>query len=198
MKRARQRQGFTLMEVMMAITITALVATVAAAALRAGLDVRERVGTHRLTVDAEARAMEWLSTMLRHPPEANAVTEPLLQITHLASGSDSVVFLTRSASPTAGTGAIWRVSLHADMNGLHVNAASTRDVSAAPVLSLLPHIRTVRADALNPASGNSEWLREWPVLRSAPAALRLTFGLIDGSTQSPMVFVMSPLALGAR
>ena len=78
--RRRNPQGFTLMEIMIALTVTALVATLAAAALHAGMDVRERVQEHRMTVDAEARATSWLGVMLRHPPAASAVDEAMFTI----------------------------------------------------------------------------------------------------------------------
>lgn len=195
---APSRRGFTLMEVMTAIVISALVAAVAAAALRAGLDVRERVNRHRVTVDAEARALEWIAIMLRHPPPSNAVSEPLVHITRLASGSDSLTFLSNGVDSPAGTGAIWRITLHTDAFGLHLNAVPVRTSTTAPMESVLSHVTTLRAEALSPGSANPEWLSQWPVLRSPPAAVRLTLGLANGTSRAPMVFAMSPLAAGAQ
>ncbi len=195
--RARQR-GFTLMEVMTAITVTALVATVAAAALRAGLDVRERVGRHRVTVDAEARAIEWIATMLRHPPMPSAVNEPLLQISQQADGSDRLTFLSRGVEIPAGTGRIWRVTLHSMDDGVHLHAVSLRDsLRTAALESVLPHLNKLRAEVLSTASPGGEWQRTWPVLRGVPAAVRLTFSLGDGTTRTPIVFATSPFTPGA-
>ena len=195
-KRTRRR-GFTLIEVMTAILVTALVATVAASALRAGLDVRERVGRHRVTVDAEARATEWIATMLRHPPIASAVNEPLLQISRLADGSDSLTFLSQGVEWPAGTGRIWRVALHSKTDGLHLHAVSLRDsLLTAPLESALPHLYTLRVEALSAATSGGQWLGEWPVLRAMPAAVRLTFSLNNGMSRAPIVFATSPLAPG--
>lgn len=194
----RTRRGFTLIEVMTAITVTALVATVAASALRAGLDVRERVGRHRVTVDAEARATEWIATMFRHPPIASAVGEPLLTISHLADGSDSLTFLSQGVEWPAGTGRIWRVSLHTKRDGLHLHAVPLGDsLVSAPLESVLPHLVTLRVEALSSGTSRGEWLRDWPVLRTVPAAVRLTFSLDNGLSKTPVVFATSPLSLGA-
>lgn len=196
-KRNASRRGFTLMEVIIAIVISALVATVASAALRAGIDVRERVNRHRVTVDGEARALEWLGTLLRHTPPASAVNEPLVQLSHQSNGSDSLTFLSQGVDAPAGTGSIWRVTLHTDAVGLHLNAVPVRG-AAPPMESVLSHITTLRAEVLSSSLSNPEWLRDWPVLRSSPAALRLTLGLADGSSRAAMVFALSPLTAGAR
>ncbi|MBC8087989.1 MAG: prepilin-type N-terminal cleavage/methylation domain-containing protein [Phycisphaerae bacterium] len=194
----RSRSGFTLIEVMTAITVTALVATVAAAALRAGLDVRERVGRHRVTVDAEARATEWIATMLRHPPVASAVEEPLLTIRRMADGSDSLTFLSQGVELPAGTGRIWRVTLHTKADGLHLHAVPLRDSrGSVPLESVLPHLNTLRVEALGPSTARGEWLQEWPVLRSMPRAVRLTFAADNGASRAPVVFATAPLSLGA-
>lgn len=190
------------MEVIIAITITALVAAVAAASLRAGIDVRERVMSHRSTVDAEARATEWLAMMLRHPADASAVNEPLFSIGRTSSGNDSVVFVSKGVESIAGIGRMWRISVFADASGMHVHSqplARQSDVGGAAVAemeSILPHITSLRAEALNSAAGAREWLREWPVLRSVPAAVKFTMGSADKSAREPLVLQLQPLSAG--
>lgn len=198
----RRRAGFTLMEVIVAITITALVAAVAAASLRAGIDVRERVMFHRSTVDAEARATEWLAMMLRHPADASAVNEPLFIIGKTSTGNDSVVFVSKGVESTAGIGRMWRVSVFADASGLHLHSqpivrqSDASGTAVAEMESVLPHITSFRAEALNAASAGREWLREWPVLRSVPVAVRFSMETADKTSREPLVLQLQPLSAG--
>lgn len=190
-----RRRGFTLMEVMTAITVTALVAALAAAALRAGIDVRERVQQHRVTIDAEARATRWIANMLRHPPAASAVSEPIFSITRAADGREVTTFLSQGVNALAGTGPIWRVTLRVLNDGLHIHAETVGSNDASvPMESVLPHITQLTVEALDA----SAWRNDWPVLRTMPTAVRLTLGVRDGSVREPVVFSVAPLAVASR
>ena len=187
------------MELMIALTITALIATLAAAALHAGMDVRARVQEHRMTVDAEARAASWLGVMLRHPPAASAVDEAMFAITHGSDGNAAVTFLSQGVETPAGTGTIWRVSLTVRRDGLHITAAPTGVARArVPLETVLPHVRQLDVEALETAgqtggAGSFTWRADWPVLRSMPSAVRITMG-----NRLPEVFPVSPLTMAAR
>lgn len=197
--RLGNRPAFTLMEIMIALTVTALVATVAAAALHAGMDVRERVQEHRVTVDAEARASSWLGVMLRHPPAASAVDEAMFTINQGNDGNTAVTFLSQGVETPAGTGTIWRVSLVVRADGLHIRAVPTGSArTRVPLETVLPHVNQLDVEALETAgspagSGASTWRADWPVLRSMPGAVRIAMG-----DRMPVVFPVSPLALAAR
>ncbi|MEO7996718.1 MAG: type II secretion system protein GspJ [Gemmatimonadaceae bacterium] len=189
------KRGFTLMEVMTAITVTALVATFAASALRAGMDVRERVQQHRLTIDAEARATRWISSMLRHPPAANAVSEPIFSITRSNDGREVTTFLSQGVNALAGTGPIWRVTLSVQNDGMHIRAQTVNAADASvPMESVLPHVSQFTIEALDVKS----WRNDWPVLRTMPVAVRLTLGLRDGTVRGPMLFPVAPLAVASQ
>ncbi|MEO7363086.1 MAG: type II secretion system protein GspJ [Gemmatimonadaceae bacterium] len=191
----RPRRGFTLMEVMTAITVTALVATLAASALRAGIDVRERVQQHRATVDAEARATRWLANMLRHPPTASAIDEPIFTITRASDGREVATFLSQGVNAVSGTGPIWRVTLSTMEDGLHIRAQTVNDNDArVPMESVLPHITQLTIEAFDA----NTWRNDWPVLRTMPVAVRLTLGLRDGSVREPLIFSVTPLAVASQ
>lgn len=197
-RRAVSRSGFTLVEVMVALTITALVATLAGAALRAATDVRERVQRHRTTVDSEARMLSWLATMLRHPPAASAVDEALLTITQTANGSDSITFLSQGVAGTAGMGPVWRVSVSTRDDGLHLRAFPINRMTARmPLESVLPHVRQLSVQALessNLPTGRAQWRTDWPVIQSMPRALRVT---LLGTNGEPHPSVVLPVGLQA-
>lgn len=197
-RRLAPRSGFTLLEVMVALTITALVATLAAAALRAATDVRERVQLHRTTADSEARMLSWLATMLRHPPAASAVDEALLTITQMANGSDSVTFLSQGVDGTAGVGPVWRVSIVTREDGLHLHASPINRMAArVPLESVLPHVGHLSVQALesnNMSAGSAQWRADWPVIQSMPRALRVT---LLGTKGEPRTSVVLPVGLQA-
>ncbi|MEP6832740.1 MAG: prepilin-type N-terminal cleavage/methylation domain-containing protein [Gemmatimonas sp.] len=193
--RLPRRGGFTLMEIMIALTVTALVATLAAAALHAGLDVRERVQQHRFTLDAEARATTWLGVMLRHPPVASAVNEAMFSISQNADGNASTTFLSQGVETPAGTGTIWRVTLSVFSDGLHIRAVPTNTTHArVPLETVLPHVTQLDVEALEASGiGAASWRSDWPVLRSMPGAVRITMG-----DRMPVVYPVSPLTVVAR
>ena len=201
------RRGFTLMEVMIALTVTALVAMLAASALHAGIDVRERIQRHRTTTEAEARATAWLATMLRHAPAPNAVDEPLLHIerqaftTANAENSDALTFLSQGVEAPLGAGEIWRVSLAVHDDGLHVQAVPANPASnRIPLETVLPHITAIRVEALDAHGGpdnSALWRHDWPLLRTMPTALRLAFTLRTGDLSEPIVFDTAPLSAPA-
>lgn len=203
----KNRAGFTLMEVITALTVTALVATLAAASLRAGMDVRERVQTHRTTTEAEARATAWIGTMLRHAPTPSAVDEPLLRISQGAfraaggESTDALTFLSQGVEAPIGSGQIWRVSLAVQNDGLHLIAAPVNSSSnRIPLETVLPHVTGLLVEALDVRGGpgnTAVWRRDWPVLRTMPTALRLTIALRSGEPREPLVFDLAPLANAA-
>ena len=192
----RSRRAFTLMEVMTALTISALIATLAASALHAGIDVRERVQTHRLTVESEARASSWLATMLRHSPASSAVDEAMLSVVHVNgnANTDELTFLSKGVESPYGTGPVWRVSLRVQDDGLHifavpVNASGNR----VPTETVLPHINGLHVDVMDANGGGGNlpvWRGDWPVLRTMPRAVRVTFAMRDGTSRNAQVFAV--------
>jgi hypothetical protein len=180
------------MEVMTALTITALVATLAAAALHAGIDVRERVARHRETLEAEGRAVSWIGSMLRHPPPASAVDEAMFTIVHERSaGGDRLTFLSQGVEPPLGVGPVWRVLMEVRADGLHVHAEpANASTNRIPLETILPQVTSLGVLALDASDGGigAAWRSDWPVLRTAPRAVSLVFSTNDGVVRAPFVF----------
>ncbi|MEP6780372.1 MAG: prepilin-type N-terminal cleavage/methylation domain-containing protein [Gemmatimonadaceae bacterium] len=199
----KTRAGFTLMEVMTALTITALLATLAASSLRAAMDVRERVQTHRTTTEAEARAIAWIGTMLRHAPLPSSVDEALLRIDQASfraaggESTDALTFLSQGVEAPIGSGQIWRVTLAVQNDGLHVTARPVNVTSnRIPLETVLPHVNGLLVEALDVRGGpgnTAVWRRDWPVLRTMPTAVRLTLSTSNGERRDPLVFDLAPL-----
>lgn len=218
--RASRRAGFTLIEVITAIALTAIVTAIASAAVASASDARATTLRHQLTLDAESRFRVVLTDMLRHAPAADAVNEPLLRITPHegvtigdvadgdvtnddvtgANGDMQLVFLSQGVSQPFGTGRIWRVTVRPGANGIELLAeAIGRGDPLVPLRTTLPHRRRLRVAVLEAAAaGTSQWRNDWPVERSRPALVKLTLEGSPGTMPAaPLVVDLSPLALPA-
>jgi prepilin-type N-terminal cleavage/methylation domain-containing protein len=202
MRQRRRSRGFTLLEVMAALSISAIVVTLAASALRAGLDVRERILAHREGVEAEARLRAWVTDLLRHPASASSVDGALFQLVPDTDGraADQVRWTSEGVESPYGAGPLWRVTMGIEGQALHVRATPLgRDNVRATIEAVLPHVIGLRAEALDAAGGAGNqpaWRTDWPLLRAMPSAVRFTFVLSDGSLAIPFVVETAPLPGG--
>ena len=187
------RRGFTLLELLIALVLTALAVTLAASAVRAATSVRDRVGTHRDTTEALARLQALLTDMLRHAPAADLVDEPLLRVLPGADGQPALTFVSQGVRPPFGTGAPWRVTLHTTADGLVLDAIPLGRTPDGTVLrAVVPGMRAVAIQLLEGASARdgAQWRSDWPLAASRPAAVAITLG--DGS-RTPLVVSLDPL-----
>ena len=194
--RARIRRGFTLVEVITALVLTAIVVAIAATALASASDARAVIERHERTLEAESRWRAAVTDMLRHAPRADAVDEPLLRVSR-ASGGAVLTFLSVGVVQPFGTGRIWRVTIGADSAGLSFDAEPIgTGAPAARLHTTLPHLRAIDVAVLERGDGVSGWRADWPVERSRPALLRLSFRS-DASRDTPSLLVnLAPLDAG--
>ncbi len=195
--------GFTLIEVVTAITLTAIVLAIAAAALSAATTARERLSTHQHTLESEARVRALLTDMLRHAPAAEQATEPLLRIERAAAPHTRLIFLSTGVREPFGTGTPWRVTVTTDANGLVLNALAldrfgATDPSEAPLYASVPSLQTldIRVREIDRPGEMGAWRPDWPDALSRPAALQLRFTGAD-ERGAPTVFAVAldPLAV---
>lgn len=187
-----RRRGFTLIEVITAITLTAIVLAIAAAALGAATTARERVGTHQRTLESEARVQALLTDMLRHAPAAEWVSEPLLRVDRAAAPHARLVFLSTGVREPFGTGTPWRVTATTDANGFTLDAEAldrygVTDPTAAPLHARVPslHLLDVRVRETDRPGETGDWRTDWPDALSRPAVVQLRFNeLVDRAAQS--------------
>lgn len=171
------RRGFTLIEVITAITLTAIVLGIAAAALGAATSARSSVEAHRRSLESESRLQSLLTDMLRHAPPPDAVDEAMLRIDRDGANRQTLVFLSTGVREPYGTGDIWRVTLSHDGARLSLDAEPVRGSERAMQLhSQLDDVRNFDVRALEPerAGETAVWRTDWPVLRTRPALVSLT------------------------
>lgn len=188
------RAGFTLLETVLALTLVAIVLTLAATALSAATGARAAVARHAETTALEARVRSALVDMLRHPPRADAVDEPLLRVERDGGGGARLVFLSQGVVQPFGTGPVWRVTLDgAPTLSVRMEPARSTPSDEGPVLhTALPHLHRLDVAVLESGApdGGSAWRFDWPVARSRPALVRLAWRDSAGAASVPLVVAL--------
>ncbi len=206
-RRSTVRAGFTLIEVIIAITLTAIVLGISAAALSAATMARTTVLTHQRVDETESRLRVLLTDMLQHAPAAESVNEPLLTIERDGRGA-SLLFLSTGVLEPFGTGPVWRVRLTMDDSGLQLDAAPITGGVASAIHATAPSVRAFDVRVLESArSGEAaRWRSDWPIANARPelVALDFTDAAFRGTTDRvhmshvalhdvPLVVPLSPL-----
>ena len=190
-----KRRAFTLLEVITAIMLTAMVLGVAGAALGAASSTRTTILSHQRTLEAEARLRSTLTDMLRHAPRPESVAEPLLRVERTPGGDARLVFLSTGVREPFGTGPTWRVTVSVADDGLTMDAVAIgRDRSDAHLRSTVAGVDTLDVEVLESARAGdtARWRRDWPLERSRPALVRLRFGT-SPTAAPPLVVALAPL-----
>lgn len=193
----RLRRGFTLLELMLALTLTAIAAGVAGASIVAARRTGERVDAHKADGEAEARLRAVLTDMLRHAPAADRTSEPLLQLQRGETGT-VLTFLTTGVQLPLGTGPVWRATLMVDNSGLRLDAAPVRGgVGGVPITMQLPGIHTLEVDVLEAARAGelAQWRSDWPLAQTRPTAIAVRWQR-SAETATPLVTALDPLGAG--
>jgi prepilin-type N-terminal cleavage/methylation domain-containing protein len=190
--RAR-RDGFTLLELVVALSLTAVAATIAGTAVSAARRTEAVVQTHRTGEEADLRLRALLEDMLRHAPPASMTDMPLLSVTGV--GDAAVLrFVSRGVVAPFGTGTLWLVTVHRDADSLRVDAETLRDAGEAPLHFALGGVTAFAVRALEGATtlDGARWRGDWPLARVRPAAIALSWTRA-GTPVAPFVVALDPL-----
>lgn len=192
-------QGFTLLEVLIAMTITAMVAVMAYGGLSAAASMAEHQRAQVARLEAIATAIGWLGSDLRQSmPRAisagHGERAPALQG---GGHSDELLELTRAGwTNWRGTprGNLQRVRYRLDAQGvlwrdhwLVLDRLAEND--SIQSVELLPEVRALEISFLDPdtpgaarSSLGGEWSDQWPApgaRRALPLAVRIRLELTD-------------------
>lgn len=186
-----RRKGFTVLELVTALTVLALTATVAAAAVQAAGGAGSRVSAQRRASAADAAVRALLTDALRHQPPPSLVDAPLLAITPGADGP-TVSFPSRGVVPPYGTGPVWRVTVARVGDSLVVDALPPTAVEAAPRHLALAGVSAMTVRVHDGAPG-AAWRPDWPLAQRAPRAVDIAWTR-DGQAAAPLRVLLAPLA----
>jgi general secretion pathway protein J len=206
---ANRRRGFTLLELMLALTLTAVAAGIASTTLVAARRTSDVVTDHQRHTEADARLRVLLTDMLRHAPNAAMADEPLLSVRPTLTETDAgaaLTFLSRGVRAPYGTGPIWTVSLQVIGDSLVLEAMPAPHENTAPAASAIRvalggvHRLDVRLLAPATALDGARWRADWPLAASRPAAIAIQWAADSAraTTLPPLVVALDPLQSESR
>jgi type II secretion system protein J len=197
--RRRDVSGFTLIEVVIALVITSVVALLVYGTLGAAFDAREQLGRHQRDDEARTILRALLVNALRHPVEegGSAMNESLFRIEPRVDArgtrSDVVSFVSRGVTSPLGATSSWTVTVGETGDGLRVVATPTDPTSEqAPVEILVDEVRGLRARALDRFPGAS-WSDAWESAGRVPVAVAIDLLRADGTRIGAPLVVYSAL-----
>ncbi|BAH38140.1 hypothetical protein GAU_1098 [Gemmatimonas aurantiaca T-27] len=206
----RRRTGFTLLELVIALSLTAVSTGVAASAIWAARRTAEAQQNFAMHGETDARWRALLTDMLRHAPPAERVDRPLLTITATTTGPE-LRFLSQGVREPFGTGAVWEVVVRQDGAGLMLQATPlARGASGATLgasedspghlVARIPGVDALDIQVLETATGTSgaQWRHDWPLAQTRPAAIALQWQphgrSIPEPTVTPLIVALETLS----
>jgi prepilin-type N-terminal cleavage/methylation domain-containing protein len=188
----RQRRGFTLIEVMLALVISSVVVTLGYSTLQAGVDVESRIAVAR-EADQHMTAMRAvLGDALRHAVAGDGIADQQLRIASGADGRTAMLaFVSRGIVAPQGGTARWFVTLTTDTAGVTFDARPL-DAGAVPLRIRVAAARTfaVRFKARE----DLDWQTTWDDSARLPLAIEVHFLGRDGrDAVAPVIARTTPV-----
>lgn len=178
----RRTSGFTLIEMVVALVLTALVALLAYGSAEAGFTSQSRLDDFRREAQAQALMRSIVGRSLRHmaeaPPEASSALSLTRAVDRTGESSEKLTFLTRGVSGPLGAGALWRMTLERRPDGLLLIAVPLDDTDQGPIETRVPGIVNFSARFMRSVA-DGVWQEEWHS-RQAPAAVEISFEAVRG------------------
>lgn len=183
------RRGFTLIEVMIAIVLTGVVALLVYGSAQAATDVAERLAEHRHGIQS-ARGMRTLLQDALRSAEAGAPGEVAFRVTHATPGGRPADWLEFSAGGQLlplDPAYDWRLQLAPTADGLIFTARAANATGTAPVVARLEGVTGVRIETLG--REDEGWSTGWDT-DGLPVAVRITYWSDTGPVGVPLVVTL--------
>ena len=193
------RRGFTLLELLVAIVLTGVVALLVYGAVRAASDTEARLVTSRRHWQSQRGMRALLEDAVRNarPPTRAGGAAFSLEVATSSAGvpQDRLTFVTRGGFPPLTADADWRVTIEATPAGLTASAIPLGVRTPERLAALLPGVSGLEVRVLAP--GATEWNRQWAFPGTFPRAVALTFWTDSGPPRAAAVLrVALPLGGG--
>ena len=170
------RRGFTLIELMVALVLTGMIALTAYVALEAGASTRERVEGPMAQRERAILGRAMLEDALRHAVDDGNSGAPFARAGDAANG-DVLSFTTRGIIPPLGASGRWRVIVRQGRL-----EATPLDEAGPRFVAVLPGVRALRAMTLQ----SGEWRESLATIDHVPPVVRIEFRTV-GDPLAPVV-----------
>lgn len=189
------RRGFTLLELIVALALTGIVALLIYGAASAASDVEARLAANRRAAQAQVGMRTLLEDALRNARPAPRPGDPVFRLETRTSTrgvpNDQLTFVTRGGFPPLTGDADWRVTIEATPHGLAARAVPLGVRAPARVAALLPGVTGLEI-RVQPVGGGP-WSRTWAMPGVFPRAVLLTLWNDSGPVALPPLRVRLPL-----
>ncbi|MEP7380767.1 MAG: prepilin-type N-terminal cleavage/methylation domain-containing protein [Gemmatimonadota bacterium] len=178
------RRGFTLIEVMIALMVSGMVATLAYAAAQAGFDTDARVSTYRDGVARDGVVRAILTDALRHQVDGVRGGATVFTLTDRSDAdgraADSLDVVTRGVAAPLGASATWRLSVWRAGDTLRIEGSSLDGAAAdrPPFSMRLDGVIAFEVRTLGRGL-SARWQAQWRDDDVAPDAFALLFARRD-------------------
>ena len=197
-----RRRGLTLVELLVALTVTAVTVGAGGAALGGIVDARDRAAT-RAAGDATARAasvrrqlMDWIEGAHIGDEEA-----PAFRVTdHARAGraDDELSFLTSALTPIGRGEVVVRLFIDRDARtpetGLVAELSARRTARVERVV-LDPTVDALDVRCFSESRGQAEWLTSWLSATLLPRGVELRLGAPATARLAPLLRVPMTVAI---
>ena len=187
------RRGFTLLELLVAIVVTGVVALLVYGAVGAAAEVRTRVAAERDSLQS-ARAMRAaIEDALRNARSAFAYGDTVFVLDDRSDASgrpaDRLSFVSAGALAPLTPDADWAVTIEPTPDGLVLTGAPIGFAAPARVVARLAGVTGLEVRAL-PTRGGAPWTDRWTDGTTLPQAVELTYWSDTGAVGLPIRVVL--------
>jgi prepilin-type N-terminal cleavage/methylation domain-containing protein len=195
----RRTSGFTLIEVLVAIVLTSVVALLVYGVVEAARDTQGRIAEERQTLQRAVSmrlilegALAGTQTVLL-APDTTFVMEN--RVSARGIPQDRLTFVASGQLPPLSPGADWIVNLEPTREGLRLTGGPIGIRTPGRLLALLPGVTglAVRVKDVRDPEDDPGWLQEWNFPAVLPQAVELTYWTDSGPVGLPLTV---SLALG--
>ncbi len=183
------QRGFTLIEMLVAITLAGVVALLVYGAAAAATDTQDRLAENRRALQSERAMRATLHDALRNaqPAGRRGDTAFVVEARRDAAGRpmDRLSFIAAGAFPPLTADADWAVTVEPTPEGLVLTATPIGVVAPARVLRGAPQITGLQV-VVQELTAERAWADRWRFPALVPRAIQLTYWTDLGPVHPPV------------
>jgi prepilin-type N-terminal cleavage/methylation domain-containing protein len=184
-----RRSGFTLIEVLVSIVLTAVVSLLVYGAVQAARETQARLVADHQSLQRALSMRLLLETALVGAQTDFLAPDTIFLLNHKLSAQgipqDQVTFSASGDFPPLSPGADWLVTVASTPEGLRLIGAPIGVRTPSRTLALLPGVTGLRARVRHPDLGPS-WSEEWDSPALLPEEVELTYWSDSGPVGEPL------------
>ncbi|MEJ2546461.1 MAG: prepilin-type N-terminal cleavage/methylation domain-containing protein [Gemmatimonadota bacterium] len=185
--------GFTLVEVLVAITVTGIIALLIYGALETAIDTRERVEERTSGLRSRLGWSALVSTAIRGARPAASADDVVFVLEDAVGApglpSDRLRFITAGGLPPLTSDVEWRVTIGSTAGEIVLAAQPVGVV--APMRRIVAPLEGVGIGIrVRPADPGAPWQDAWPAESALPGAVELTYWSEEGTADAPVIVTL--------